>query len=81
MTAVFFLFQPEPIIVDVGRPPEATSDISIQFVLGMFAMAGIFLLAAALGGVIVAGVVIFVKRRRARRDGSEGSTDHITLRM
>jgi hypothetical protein len=37
--AVLFLLHQNPIIVDVGSQPDATGDISIDFVVGMFAMA------------------------------------------
>jgi hypothetical protein len=78
---VLFLLQQNPIIVDVGSQPDATGDISIDFVVGMFAMAGVFLLAAAIGSLIVAGVVFLYKRRRAATDPSGGSTSHTTLKI
>ena len=34
MTLVLFLLQQNPIIVDVGSQPDATGDISIDFVVG-----------------------------------------------
>jgi len=71
------LLQPDPIIVDVGSQAAATPDISVDFVLGMFEMAGIFLLAAALGSALVAGCVLLVKRRRQRLAPS--GPDHTTL--
>jgi len=58
--------QEKPIIVDVGKPPDPTPDISLNFVVGMFAMAGVFLLVAFVGSLIVAGVILFMKRRQQR---------------
>ena len=77
---MLFLLQQNPIIVDVGRQPDATGDISIDFVIGMFAMAGVFLLAAAIGSLIVAVVVYYVKRRQAA-SGDDGSTGHTQLKI
>ena len=73
------LLQDKPIIVDVGKPPEPTPDISIDFVVGMFAMAGVFLLAALVGSLIVAGVILFMKRRQQRL--SPDDPGHTTLRI
>jgi hypothetical protein len=70
-----------PIIVDVGRQPDATGDISIDFVVGMFAMAGVLLLVAAVGCLLVAGVVIFIKRRQAANDDSNEMTSHTRLKI
>ena len=44
----------------------ADPDISLDFVVGMFALAGMFLLAALVGSLIVAGVILFMKRRQQR---------------
>jgi hypothetical protein len=73
------LLQDQPIIVDVGQPPEPTPDISIDFVVGMFAMAGVFLLMALVGSLIVAGVILFMKRRRQRLAADDSG--HTTLRI
>ena len=59
-----FLLQQKPIVVDLaGRSPES-HDISIDVVLSMFAMAGIFLVIALIGSSIVAGGMILYKRWR-----------------
>jgi hypothetical protein len=79
LTTVLFLLQ-NPIIVDVGKQPDATGDISIDFVVGMFAMAGVLLLAATIGSLIVAAVVFMIKRRQAA-SGSDGSTSHTQLKI
>jgi hypothetical protein len=73
------LLQEKPIIVDVGKPPEPTPDISLDFVVGMFAMAGVFLLLALVGSLIVAGVILFMKRRQQRL--SPDDPGHTTLRI
>jgi hypothetical protein len=61
------MLQPEPFVFDVTRQPEAAADISISFVIGIFAMAGVMLLAAGIGSVIVGGVLILIQRHRGRR--------------
>jgi hypothetical protein len=71
--------QDKPIIVDVGKPPEPTPDISLDFVVGMFAMAGVFLALALVGSLIVAGVILFMKRRQQRL--APDDPGHTTLRM
>ena len=80
MTALFSLVQ-NPIIVDVGKQPDPTGDISIDFVVGMFAMAGVLLAVAAVGCIIVAGVVVFIKRRQAAHDDSGEMTSHTRLKI
>ena len=70
-----------PIIVDVARQSDPTGDISIDFVIGMFAMAGVLLAIAVVGCLIVAGVVIFIKRRRALSDDSDEMTSHTRLKI
>jgi hypothetical protein len=76
---VLGLLQDTPIIVDVGKPPAPTPDISLDFVVGMFAMAGVFLVSALVGSLIVAGVILFMKRRRQRL--SPDDPGHTTLRI
>ena len=78
-----FLFaQQQPIVVDLTKQPEPTQDISIQVVLSMFAVAGIFLLVAVIGCLIVAGGTFLYKRWR---DGStppqEAPHSHIRLKI
>ena len=76
-----FSLAQNPIIVDVARQPDPTGDISIDFVIGMFAMAGVLLAIAVVGCLIVAGVVIFIKRRRALSDDSDEMTSHTRLKI
>lgn len=74
------LTQQQPIVVDLAKQPEPTHDISIEVVLSMFAVAGIFLLVAFIGCAIVAGATILYKRWR---DGStpEGDAAHSHIRL
>ncbi len=75
-----FLFQQEPIVVDVIKQPPPAKDISIDVILGMFQMAGVVLLAAAVGGVIVG--LIFIGIRRFRDASAPPSdSDHVKLRI
>jgi heme/copper-type cytochrome/quinol oxidase subunit 2 len=76
---VFFLAQ-QPIVVDLARQPQPSQDISIQVVLSMFAVAGIFLLVALVGCVIVAGGMILYKRRRDAA-ASPQETQHTHIRL
>jgi hypothetical protein len=80
MMSLLVLVQ-NPIIVDVGKQPDPTGDISIDFVVGMFAMAGVLLAVAVVGCLIVAGVVIFIKRRQAAADQSNEMTSHTRLKI
>jgi hypothetical protein len=75
-----FLFQQEPIVVDVIKQPPPAKDISIDVILGMFQMAGVVLLAAAVGGLIVG--LIFIAIRRFRDASAPASdSDHVRLRI
>ena len=59
------LLAQDPIVVDVAQERAAPArDISIDVVLGMFATAGWFLLAGAIGCGVVAVTVILYKRWR-----------------
>jgi hypothetical protein len=78
---IFFL-QQNPIVVELGKQPEPTPDISVTVVLGMFAMAGVFLFAAAVGSALVAGGMILYKRwRDASAPPASPSHTHTTLRI
>jgi hypothetical protein len=58
-------FQPaEPFVVEVIRQPEPARDISFDVVLGMFEMAGVLLAAAAVGSLLVGGVLVLITRLR-----------------
>ncbi len=59
------LLTQNPIVVDLADESAAPArDISSDVVLGMFATAGWFLLAAAIGSTLVAASVILYKRWR-----------------
>jgi hypothetical protein len=72
--------QQNPIVVDLGQQPEPTPDISIDVVLGIFSLAGAFLLAAAVGAVLVAGGMLLYKRRRDA-SGADLDASHTRLRL
>ena len=74
------LLHQNPIVVDLGKQPSPTHDISIDVVLGMFMMAGLFLLAAALGSLLVAGAIVLYKRWRDTGTSDTG-TSHTQLRI
>ena len=75
-----FLLAQKPIVVDLAARSPDSHDISIDVVLGMFAMAGVFLLVALVGSLIVAGGMILYKRRRdASAPPQETQYTHIRL--
>ena len=71
--------QQNPIVVDLGTQPPPARDISIDTVLGIFALAGAFLAAAAIGSVLVAGGMLLYKRRRDASNAELGSPTHTQL--
>jgi len=72
--------QPAPFVVQIVEQPEVARDISIDFVVGMFSMAGFVLLAAAIGSILVAcGVVVW--RRRQERNDYHPQQDSLGLRQ
>lgn len=76
------LAQQKPIVVDLSTKSEQSRDISIEVVLSMFAVAGIFLLVALIGCLIVAGGMILYKRwRDASAPPGETQHTHIRLRI
>ena len=58
--------QAPPIVVDVVKQPPATPDLSVTSVLTIFALAGAAVLVAAISSLIVAAVIVVVKRWRER---------------
>jgi len=72
--------QQEPIVVEVIKQPAAAPDISVEVVLGMFELAGVALLLAALGGIVAGAIFIGIRRFR---DASTPPTDteHVRLRI
>ena len=75
--AMFFL-QQNPIVVEVAKQPPPTRDASIDAVLSIFALAGVFLLAAAIGSALVAGGIVLYKRWKG---SSESEASHTQLRI
>lgn len=53
-----------PIVVEIYRQPEFAPDIGVEVVLSMFALAGVMLLFAAVGGIVVGAVVVGIRRAR-----------------
>ncbi|MDA1183238.1 MAG: hypothetical protein O2930_01170 [Acidobacteria bacterium] len=53
-----------PIVVEFYTQPAITPDIGVEVVLSMFALAGVMLLFAAVGGVVVGAVVVGFRRFR-----------------
>jgi len=70
--------QQNPIVVEVAKQPPPTRDASIDAVLGIFALAGAFLLALVVGSALVAGGIVLYKKWRGER-GSEPT--HTQLRI
>jgi hypothetical protein len=72
--------QQEPIVVEVIKQPAAAPDISVEVVLGMFELAGVALVLAALGGIVAGAIFIGIRRFR---DASTPPTDteHVRLRI
>ena len=77
---ILFL-QQTPIVVELSEPPEPARDISIDVVLGMFATAGWFLLAGAIGCGIVAGSVLLYQRWRDASAPTQAPHTHTRLQI
>jgi hypothetical protein len=76
-----FLLQ-QPVIVDLADQPKPSQDISIDVILGMFAMAGALLLVAAIGsGIVAAGMLLYKRWRDASAPASQSPHSHTSLRI
>ena len=76
------VLQQDPIVVEVIKQPPAARDISIDYILTMFASAGIFLLIAALGGLIVGAVFVAIRRRQEKSaPATNPDSSHVKLRI
>jgi hypothetical protein len=79
---MLLFLQQNPIVVDVVRQPEPTRDIRLDVLVGMFWMAGAFLLFAAIGSALVAGGMVFYKRwRDASAPPTQSPHTHTSLRI
>lgn len=80
---MFAFLQDKPIVVEVLRQPEATRDVSVDAVLGMFALAGVAILLAALGGLIVGAIFVWIRRQQAASAPSTDTpvTSHVRLQI
>lgn len=79
---MLLFLQQKPIVVDLASQPEAARDISLDVIVGMFAMAGVFLLVAALGSGLVAGGMLLYKRwRDASAPPTQSPHTHTSLRI
>ena len=78
---ILFL-QQNPIVVDLAKQPEPSRDISLDVIVGMFAMAGVVLLVAAIGSGLVAGGMLLYKRwRDASAPPTQSPHSHTSLRI
>jgi hypothetical protein len=75
------MFQPSsPIVVDITGQPEAARDISIDTVLGIFALAGVFLVAALVVALLGGGTFLIYRRMHgAALDGSDSGLTTLDL--
>jgi hypothetical protein len=62
---------PPPIVVDVIKQPAAARDISVDAVLGIFALTGAFLVAALVVALLGGGTFVLYRRfRDAKAQGA-----------
>lgn len=75
------MFQQNPIVVDVIKQPPVTPEISMaDVVVGAFGLTGAIMLAAAIAGLLVGAIFIWIRRAQ---DASAPPTDpgHARLRL
>ena len=70
-----------PVVVDLAKQPDPTPDVGIYRILGMFAMAGVLLAAAAIGSVVVAASMLLYRRWKDASDPDAGQHTHTKLRI
>jgi hypothetical protein len=79
---VILFLQQNPIVVDLAKQPAPSRDISLDVIVGMFAMAGVVLLVAAVGSGLVAGGMLLYKRwRDASAPPTQSPHSHTSLRI
>ena len=72
----------DPVVVDVARQqPPAAHDISIDYIITMFASAGVFLLIAAAGGILVGAIFIAIRRMPERSAPAATPDSDLRLRI
>jgi len=76
-----FLVQQPPIVVEVMKQPEPARDISIDYILTMFATAGVVLLVAAVGGLIAGAIFIGLRRLQDASATPTTGSSHVKLRI
>ena len=76
-----FFLQQEPIVVEVIKQPQPTQDISIDYIITMFASAGVFLLIAAAGGILVGAIFIAIRRMQERSAPATTPDSDLRLRI
>ncbi len=77
-----FLLRQDPIVIEVVKQPPAAHDISIDTIITMFASAGVFLLIAAAGGILVGVIFIAIRRRQERSaPATNPGSSHVKLRI
>jgi hypothetical protein len=81
MNLLLLLQEKAPVVVDLAKQPEPTPDVGIYRILGMFAMAGVLLAAAAIGSVVVAGGMVLYRRWKDASDPGAGQHTHTKLRI
>ncbi|MBI2188065.1 MAG: hypothetical protein HYU37_13260 [Acidobacteria bacterium] len=72
---------PPPIVVEVLKQPAPARDISIDYIITMFATAGVVLLVAAVGGLIAGAIFIGLRRLRDASTPPTTDSSHVKLRI
>ena len=67
--------------VEVLKQPDATRDVSVDAVLSMFALAGVALVFAAIGGLIVGAIFIGIRRMRDASAPPTQEPSHVRLKI
>jgi hypothetical protein len=73
--------QQAPVVIEIAKQPDPTPDVGIYRILGMFAMAGVLLAAAAIGSALVAGGMLLYRRWKDSSDPDAGQHSHTKLRI
>jgi hypothetical protein len=81
MNLILLAQQQAPVVVEIAKQPDPTPDVGIYRILGMFAMAGVLLAAAAIGSALVAGGMLLYRRWKDASDPDAGQHTHTKLRI